>query len=250
MKRRSCRLSTLCVFLAWALLVPAAAQIPKEFKNLQVLPKDIEQRQLIGVMRGFATELGVRCNHCHVGENPQDLSTHDFASDEKESKRIARVMLKMVRQINGEHLPATGRPADQRLEVSCFTCHRGVTRPQTLEQSLLDPILEVGVEAGIQRYRLLRDKYYGQAVFDFGERSLLGLADTLSREHGNSEAAVAVLNLNLEYYPESAFTYVALAETLATAGDKEAAIENLEKAQALMPDADWLKRRLEALKQQ
>ncbi len=249
MNRRLRRPLTLSLLLAWAAFSPAAAQIPKEFKNLQVLPKDIEQRQLIDTMRGFATDLGVRCNHCHVGEDPMDFSTFDFASDEKETKRIARVMLRMVQQINGAYLPDTKRPADQRLEVTCFTCHRSVTRPQTLEQALLDTILESGVDAGITRYRLLREKYYGQAVFDFGERTLIGLAETLSRHHQKYTEAVALLELNLEYYPESVFTHAGLGETLAAAGDKQAAIEHFEKAQSMMPDAAWLKRRLEALKQ-
>ncbi len=37
---------------------PAAAQIPDEFKNLEVLPKDIEKRQLVEVMKSFCSALG------------------------------------------------------------------------------------------------------------------------------------------------------------------------------------------------
>ena len=43
-----------------------AAQIPDKFENLKVLPKDIPQRELIDVMRGFAGALGFRCHNCHV----------------------------------------------------------------------------------------------------------------------------------------------------------------------------------------
>ncbi len=32
---------------------PAAGQIPDELKNLEVLPKDVEKRQLVEVMKGF-----------------------------------------------------------------------------------------------------------------------------------------------------------------------------------------------------
>ena len=46
---------------------PSAAGGPK-YKNLQVLPKDIGQEQLIPIMKSFAQALGVRCVHCHVGE--------------------------------------------------------------------------------------------------------------------------------------------------------------------------------------
>ena len=52
--------------LAFWLAVPVAgfpaeafAQIPDEFTNLEVLPDDIEQRQLVNTMRGFAFGLGL-----------------------------------------------------------------------------------------------------------------------------------------------------------------------------------------------
>lgn len=79
-----------------ALLIPifqAAAQIPDAFENLQLLPKDINKGQLVGTMRGWATALGVRCTHCHVG--PDNLVGMDFASDDKPTKRTARKMLEM-----------------------------------------------------------------------------------------------------------------------------------------------------------
>lgn len=40
---------------------------PPDPTNLQVLPKDIPKAQLVQTMRGFAMGLGVRCEHCHVG---------------------------------------------------------------------------------------------------------------------------------------------------------------------------------------
>ena len=61
---------------------------PPTPKNLQVLPKEMDGRQVMGVMRGFTQALGVRCVYCHVpGANEQDLSTFDFASDEKATRR-------------------------------------------------------------------------------------------------------------------------------------------------------------------
>lgn len=45
---------------------PASGQIPDEFKNLKVLPKDISKRDLTTVMRSFSHALGVRCVECHV----------------------------------------------------------------------------------------------------------------------------------------------------------------------------------------
>ena len=78
------------------------AQIPDEFTNLKLLPKDISKGELIGTMRDWAVGLGVRCSHCHVG--PDNLQGTDFASDKKKSKQTARRMLKMSRAINGDLL--------------------------------------------------------------------------------------------------------------------------------------------------
>lgn len=102
--------------------------------NLQVLPKDIPLRQLIQTMRSFAMGLGVRCQHCHVfkGDDPDDLSAFEFASDEKAPKKTARAMLRMAMAINNEHLKDVGepRPAGE-LKVTCYTCHRGEMKPAT-----------------------------------------------------------------------------------------------------------------------
>ena len=98
------------------------------YKNLQVLSKDITQPQLMQNMKFFAQSLGVRCTHCHVGEEGSPLSTFDFASDAKREKRVARSMLKMVHRINSDdfRIAAGGAP-----KVTCFTCHRGSTKPLT-----------------------------------------------------------------------------------------------------------------------
>jgi hypothetical protein len=102
--------------------------------NLQVLPKDIPPRQLVQTMRSFTMGLGVRCQHCHVfkGDNPNDLNTFDFASDEKPPKKTARTMLRMAMAINNDYLKDVGeqRPAGE-LKVTCYTCHRGETKPLT-----------------------------------------------------------------------------------------------------------------------
>ena len=60
-------------------------------KNLQVLPKDTTRQQINPIMRGFTRALGVRCPYCHVGEEGADMSTFDFASDEKPTKKTARL---------------------------------------------------------------------------------------------------------------------------------------------------------------
>ena len=98
-------------------------------KNLKVLPNDISGQELLGTIKFFAQSLGVRCTYCHVGTEGQPLSTFDFASDSKEHKNTARAMMAMVATLNAKTLPlATGLPD---AKVTCFTCHRGSTKPAT-----------------------------------------------------------------------------------------------------------------------
>jgi photosynthetic reaction center cytochrome c subunit len=101
---------------------------PPDPTNLQVLPKTITKPELVNAMRGFTRALGVRCEFCHVGEG-NDLSTFDFASDDKRQKRNARVMLRMAGDINAKlaDIPEP-RPTDTPA-VTCFTCHRGQQKP-------------------------------------------------------------------------------------------------------------------------
>ena len=69
---------------------------PEKSKNLKVLPKNTPPEKLRAVMTGFTRSLGVRCSHCHVGEEGKPLDTYDFASDKNEKKAVARGMLKML----------------------------------------------------------------------------------------------------------------------------------------------------------
>ena len=119
--------------LAFALLVAFAgdahAQIPSTFTNLQVMPKDVSRAALVAGMRDFSIGLGVRCNYCHVGENAETLEKFDFAADAKPTKAIARVMIRMTREINDRLLADIGRP--RTVSVTCLTCHRGLQVPTT-----------------------------------------------------------------------------------------------------------------------
>src|SRR5690349_12949178 len=85
---------------------PAAATATKsEFKNLQVFPRDIPRDELIGSMRVFTRSLGVRCDACHVVTATEPKQVLDFASDAKEEKKIARVMLQMTTELNSTWIP-------------------------------------------------------------------------------------------------------------------------------------------------
>jgi hypothetical protein len=121
---------------ATVLLVSAFAMsaqqnpIPEKYTNLKVLRSDIPRAELVPIMRSFAMGLGVRCEHCHVGEPGADLSTFDFASDERAPKAVARQMMRMLQRIESEDLKGLGDAA-RTPKVTCFTCHRGARTPAT-----------------------------------------------------------------------------------------------------------------------
>ena len=97
------------------------------YKNLKVLPKNIARADLLNTMKSFSQSLGVRCTHCHVGEEGKPLSTFDFASDRKANKEIARDMLRLVSRLNKTDLPAIAGLEEAR--ITCYTCHRGAKEP-------------------------------------------------------------------------------------------------------------------------
>lgn len=101
-----------------------------EFKNLQVLPKDITKEQLEKIMRGFNGALGVKCMYCHVHEGEDFRQGWDYAKDDKGEKKIARQMLKMTMSINSTYFNFdNSTQADTIRVVTCNTCHRGIQHP-------------------------------------------------------------------------------------------------------------------------
>src|ERR1700720_2513509 len=110
-----------------------SAQFPDKFTNLKVLPKDISKHEMESTMRGFAFALGVRCEHCHVEKKAPDKGL-DFAADDKDAKKTARVMLQMVAAINHDYISKVPKTAP--IQVQCVTCHHGLTQPQPLSAVL------------------------------------------------------------------------------------------------------------------
>jgi Photosynthetic reaction centre cytochrome C subunit len=94
-------------------------KVEKADKNIKVLT-GMPESQLIPTMKSFTISLGVACNYCHVTRNGQ----LDTAADDKETKRIARTMMKMVQEAN--RTTFHGNPT-----VSCYTCHRGEPIPKS-----------------------------------------------------------------------------------------------------------------------
>src|SRR5262249_828567 len=95
---------------------PAIESAQKAFKNVQVL-KDIPAADLVPTMEFVSGLLGVECDFCHVRDA--------FEKDDKEPKRTARQMMRMELAINGRNFDATRA-------VTCYTCHRGQTKPVSI----------------------------------------------------------------------------------------------------------------------
>lgn len=216
---------------------PLAAQVqgkfpPDSFINLKVLPQDIPQRQLIDLMRGFTGALDVRCPYCHVGREGMPLDSFDFASDEKRTKRTARIMLQMVRRIDDSTLTQIPDRPSPEVEVTCFTCHHGVSRPMPLADVLRAALEAGGLDSAARAYRELRAAYYGRAAYDFGEATLTDLALGLARSRRQGDA-VGMLDLNAEFFPGSPGVPFARGEVQLIAGDTVSALTWYRRALAV-----------------
>src|SRR5437762_5525009 len=125
---------------------PQAAQSEKTVeqtrKNIQVL-KGLPDSQLFLVMNFVATSLGVQCNFCHVqqGKDPKTGFTKwVWESDDKPEKQTGRRMMQMVLSIK-----ANDKVDFRENPVTCYTCHRGQTKPVGLPPM---PLARSGHEPG------------------------------------------------------------------------------------------------------
>jgi hypothetical protein len=218
---------------------------PPPMTNLQILPKDMPRPQVIATMQAFTQALGVACNYCHVQEGRG--GRNDFASDEKAPKKAARGMMILARDVNAKLPEAVGKAADATTRVGCATCHRGVPIPKQIADVVADASAAGGSAAGLAKFKELREKFYGGQSYDFSEGGLLAVAQR-AQTANKTDDAIAYLQANLEYYPKSARTYVAMAQLKNGKGDKAGAIAALEKAVELDPANAQAKAQLENLK--
>jgi len=240
------RIKLLLAGLVFAASALSQDDIPDKFENLKVLPKDITKPELLSTMKSFSLGLGVRCQHCHVGKEGEPLSTFNFKSDEKKTKDIARIMLQMVNEINGDFLTRIGR--DEHLTVKCVTCHRGQARPILTPEALEKAYSEGGIDAALKKYWSLRTDYYGTHTYDFSRDALNEFADTLSRQQKFADAA-KVLELNVKEFPDSVMTSWRLAATYMNAGEKDRALAQLRATMSMDnagPFMEFLKKQLVA----
>lgn len=200
-------------------------------ENLKVLDGEISANDLGNKMKNFSMGLGVRCTHCHVGEEGQPLSTFDFASDDKENKKTARLMLKMVNKMNRSYV---SKIENHSIKVECMTCHRGQSTPLLTQKMLTNKFDNKGIEATLETYDKIRERYYGTHSHDFSESMLLTVAQEVAIK--DVESAIQLINKNLQFFPNSQQSFFALGQTYESNKQIEKAIESYQKANAIKPN--------------
>jgi hypothetical protein len=228
-----------------ALASPAMAQIPAKFTNLKVLPPDISRDSLVNIMRGFSLSLNVRCQYCHVGGDGVSFKDVDFAKDDDIHKQRARFMLRMVDSLNAVVLPNLPGLSGNALRIECKTCHRGAARPLLLTQHLAQVIDTGGIPVAIARYKTLREQEAMEGRWDFSEWEMNLWSEKLAAA-GQESQAIAMYELNLEYFPRSTSIMNNLAR-LYEKSDRSRAISYWERSLAIQ-DVPQIRRRLDSLK--
>ena len=198
-------------------------------KNLQVLPKDTARPALIQRMREFSFALGVRCRSCHAGGNGVSFDGVAFESDEKLPKQKARAMMRLVDTINTSMLPQVPGRTQSGATVDCVTCHRGLPVPKTIDTVLLEAVAHDGAAAAVQKYRDLRAKESLMGRWDFDEWRVNEVARILD-ERKNPDAAIALLEMNGEFYPQSTAIDTMLGELFKARGDTAKALDRYRSA--------------------
>ena len=237
------------VAAAIALAPPAIARqdpAPWKGKNLQFFPADIQRDVLVQRMREFSFALGVRCQYCHFGGDGISFDGVDFASDEKPAKMKARAMLRMTDQVNRTLLPQVPSRAEPRVQVECATCHRGMALPKSLQTTLYEIVKKDGAEAAVKRYRELRNGDTLSGRYNFGEWEINELARRLF-EDKDTASAVAILEMNGEFYPKSAAIDFQLGELHRLRGEKEQALASYRRTLEKQPDHQQAKQRIAEL---
>jgi len=259
MKRIS-RSATVALAIASATMLgavaPAAAHAqqpggpPEKFENLKVFPKDIPRDSLLGIMRGFTAALGVNCTYCHVTEPapagaPGPRERLRPASDDKETKKTARFMIRMADSLNRVVLAALPERHSPTITVSCATCHHGSPLPQTTQAMLAESIEKGGLDSAMARYRRLRaDMVNGR--YDFREGPINDVATALAAR-GRAADAIRLLEMNQEFFPNSPDVDVTMAEVYLKSGDRDKAIARFRAALVKRPNDQRVMRRLQEL---
>jgi Flp pilus assembly protein TadD len=119
--------------------------------------------------------------------------------------------------------------------------------PQPLGDILTQTAITDGPDAAAAQLHDLRAKYYGAQAYDFSERAMIALGERLV--NARPQAAVALMQASLQYYPGSSVIYMMLGIAQSNASDYQRAIESLRKALELDPANNLARGRLAQVEQ-
>jgi hypothetical protein len=194
-------------------------------------------------MPTIAAALGVTCAYCHPGRGNEPTLT----ASGKSRQEVAREMIAMTEALNATVRAATGKAATDAVSVQCITCHRGVPIPRQLVDVLWPTTVRQGGAAGAAQYRELRAQFHGRQAYDFGEETLITIAQRIGQ--ARPADAVTLMETNLEFFPRSTRSLIVLA-TAQSRSDAAAAVAALKKVLELEPENSEAKGRLYQLEQQ
>jgi len=177
----------------------------KHYKNIQIF-NGVEAKEVRPAMDAFSSALGVRCSFCHTQDAKGEFQ---WASDDKEEKKTAREMYRMMKKINDDNF-------DGRMEVTCATCHQGNSSPNRIPP-IGQPPREArrpggGNDANMPTADSLVDKY----VAAIGGQAAV---DKVTSMHIKSEATAEFGHLTLETFaksPDKVTNYVQFPQGLFT----------------------------------
>ncbi len=219
------------MLLLVAVVRPAAAQAPEGTRDIVAIVEG---------MRVFAQALGVDCAYCHVERPGRRV---DYRSNDNPRKQTTRDMIAMTSDVNA--MIKLSRPSSATTKVDCMTCHRGVAIPRQLTDIVRQTVEQEGGAAAADQYRALRKRYYGRQSYDFTEEPLFAVIQGFI--DGRPDDAIALLLMNIEFYPRSSQSYSALAYAYTRKLDDVSAIAALETALDIDPDNSIARGQLEQL---
>jgi tetratricopeptide (TPR) repeat protein len=117
-----------------------------------------------------------------------------------------------------------------------------------LRAALTEAVEAKGADSAIALYRALRLRYFGSAAYDFSELTLNEAGGQIAQNAANRQAGIAILKLNLEFFPQSVPTLQNLATVSVAAGDTAGAVDAINKALAIQPNNNQLRNLLQRLK--